>query len=115
MTQSLISVGVFMLVLACIPFALKWWKVRAGLDSHSDGSNAKIISALAVGPHQRVVTIEVGPVGGRQRLTLGVTGQSITCLHTTAVIAESQSMSFSQVQNAISSQKSFVMPVGDNS
>ena len=111
----MISVGVFMLVLACIPWALKWWKVRSGLDSLSDGSNAKIVSALAVGPHQRVVTIEVGPVGGRQRLTLGVTAQSITCLHTSVVIAESEPMNFSQVQMALNSQKSFDMPVGENS
>jgi flagellar protein FliO/FliZ len=29
-----------------------------------------------------VVTVEVGPEGARTWLVLGVTGQSITCLHT---------------------------------
>jgi flagellar protein FliO/FliZ len=34
-----------------------------------------------VGPHQRVVTVEVGPEGARTWLVLGVTGQTISCLH----------------------------------
>ncbi|MEO7108166.1 MAG: flagellar biosynthetic protein FliO, partial [Rhodoferax sp.] len=47
-----------------------------------DGNGqSRFISALAVGPHQRVVTVEVGPEGKRVWLTLGVTSQNITCLH----------------------------------
>ncbi|NCS62431.1 MAG: flagellar biosynthetic protein FliO, partial [Rhodoferax sp.] len=33
----------------------------------------------------RVVTVEVGPDDARVWLTLGVTAQNITCLHTVAV------------------------------
>lgn len=85
MTQSLVSIGFFLVLLACLPMAIKWVKQRSGLRVEAENSQSKLISALAVGPHQRVVTVEVGPEGARQRLTLGVTPQSITCLHTTPV------------------------------
>ena len=51
-------------------------------------SASKIISAVAVGQHQRVVTVEVGPEGARVWLTLGVTAHTITCLHTVTVEAK---------------------------
>lgn len=81
MTQSLVSVGVFLAILVCLPFALKWLKQRVGGGAVEDSGQSRFISALAVGPHQRVVTVEVGPEGRRVWLTLGVTAQSITCLH----------------------------------
>ena len=43
-----------------------------------------LVSALALGPQQRVVTVEVGPQNARVWLVLGVTQQSIQCLHTMA-------------------------------
>jgi flagellar protein FliO/FliZ len=82
MTSSLISVGLFLGVLACLPLAIKWLKQRAGADAPGGSEQARVVSAVAVGPHQRVVTVEVGQEGARVRLTLGVTAQSITCLHT---------------------------------
>jgi flagellar protein FliO/FliZ len=85
MTQSLVSIGFFLVLLACLPVAIKWVKQRSGVGVEAENSQSKLISALAVGPHQRVVTVEVGPEGARQRLTLGVTPQSITCLHTAPV------------------------------
>lgn len=89
MTQSLFFVVLFVGLLACLPLALKWVKERSGVVMQEVGSQAKLISVLAVGPHQRVVTVEVGPEGARQRLTLGVTAQSITCLHTAPAEAAS--------------------------
>lgn len=81
MTQSLLSVGLFLLVLACLPLVLKWVKQR-GANALTEGrGHARFVSALAVGPHQRVVTVEVGPEGQRVWLTLGVTAQEISCLH----------------------------------
>jgi flagellar protein FliO/FliZ len=41
-----------------------------------------LVSALALGPQQKVVTVEVGPQNARVWLVLGVTQQSIQCLHT---------------------------------
>jgi flagellar protein FliO/FliZ len=81
MTQSLVSVGVFLALLVCLPFALKWVKQRVGGAAAEDSGQSRFISALAVGPHQRVVTVEVGPEGRRVWLTLGVTAQNISCLH----------------------------------
>lgn len=81
MLQSAIAIGLFLAVLACAPLALKWYKQRTlGVNPHF-GGQARFISALAVGPHQRVVTVEIGPEGRRVWLTLGVTDQAISCLH----------------------------------
>ena len=45
------------------------------------GTASKVLSAIAVGPHQRVVTVEVGPEHSRTVLVLGVTAQQVSCLH----------------------------------
>lgn len=82
MSQSLVSVGIFLAVIACLPFVVKWLKERTAGDTRQGRGQSRLISVLAVGPHQRVVTVEVGPPGARVWLTLGVTAQSITCLHT---------------------------------
>lgn len=79
--QSAVSVGIFLLLLACVPVVVKWYKQRSPGGSSDVGGQARFISALAVGPHQRVVTVEVGPEGRRVWLTLGVTAQEISCLH----------------------------------
>lgn len=85
MTQTLVSVGLFVVLLALVPIALKWVQRRSAGGGSGIASASRIISAVAVGPHQRVVTVEVGPEGSRTWLTLGVTAQAITCLHSAAV------------------------------
>ena len=85
MTQTLVSVGLFVVLLALLPVGLKWVRQRSAAGSSGLASAARVISAVAVGPHQRVVTVEVGPEGSRTWLTLGVTAQTITCLHNAAV------------------------------
>lgn len=85
MTQTLISVGLFVVLLALVPMGLKWVQRRSAVGSSGMASASRVISAIAVGPHQRVVTVEVGPEGSRTWLTLGVTAQAITCLHSAAV------------------------------
>ena len=60
MTQTLISVGLFVLLLALAPLALKWVQRRSAAGAAGIASSARVISAVAVGPHQRVVTVEVG-------------------------------------------------------
>jgi flagellar protein FliO/FliZ len=87
MSQSLVSVGIFLAVLVCLPFAIKWVQQRAHRVGVRDvAGQVRLIGALALGPHQRVVTVEVGPENARTWLTLGITGQSITCLHSAPVI-----------------------------
>ena len=85
MTESLVPVGIFLLLLGCLPFGLKWIKQRTAGAVGQGGGQAKFVSALAIGPHQRVVTVEVGPDGQRVWLTLGVTAQGISCLHCTSI------------------------------
>lgn len=85
MTQSWILVGAFLGVLVCLPLLLKWIKQRVPGRFADASGQTRFVSALAVGPHQRVVTVEVGPEGRRVWLTLGVTGQTISCLHSVDV------------------------------
>lgn len=85
MPPLLIYIALFMLVLALIPLGLKWLQRRVGAGLTGSTSATRIISSVAVGTQQRVVTVEVGPDGQRTWLTLGVTPQSITCLHTDPV------------------------------
>ena len=69
----------------CVPLALKWLRKQGLQNSHDLAPQSRIVSALAVGPHQRVVTVEVGAQDARVRLTLGVTAQAISLLHTQAL------------------------------
>jgi flagellar protein FliO/FliZ len=84
MTQTIISVAVFLVLLALLPLGIRWIQGRSPGGS-SAAAAARIVSAIAVGPHQRVVTVEIGPDGARTWLVLGVTAQTITCLHSVAV------------------------------
>jgi flagellar protein FliO/FliZ len=85
MTQSLLSIGIFLAVLACLPMVIKWLKQRSGEGAKDAGGQSRVVSAVAVGPHQRVVTVEVGPDHARMMLVLGVTAQAITCLHSVSM------------------------------
>lgn len=82
MTQSLLLIGLFLFVLACLPFAVTRLKQRYGMGMSNVPGQSRIVSAVAVGPNQRVVTVEVGPDTAKTWLVLGVTPQAVTCLHT---------------------------------
>ena len=82
MSQTLVTVAVFVLLLALVPFAVKWIQSRSRFAMAAVGAGTRVISAVAVGPQQRVVTVEVGPQDARVWLVLGVTQQAIVCLHT---------------------------------
>ena len=101
MTQTLVSVGFFVLLLALIPVGLKWVQQRSGSSAGGGiASVSKIISAVAVSPHQRVVTVEVGPEGARTWLILGVTAQTITCLHSVAVESKTEINSLKAIESS---------------
>ena len=86
MAQTLGLVFLFVVLLAMLPAGVKWLQRRSGLlGLPAMGPASKIVSAVAVGPQQRVVTVEVGPETARVWLVLGVTAQSVTCLHTLPV------------------------------
>ena len=82
MTQSLLTIVLFIGLLAAVPVLLRRLQQRrGGLAGAMGETPSRLVSAVAVGPQQRVVTVEVGPEDARTWLVLGVTGQSITCLH----------------------------------
>lgn len=85
MTQTLLTVTLFVLLLAMVPMGLKWLQRRLAGSEPGASMGSRVVSAVAVGPHQKVVTVEVGPEHARTWLTLGVTAQTITCLHTSTV------------------------------
>lgn len=81
MSLSTLYVGLFLLAFACLPMAIKWMQQRIANHHQTSSGSARIVSAVAVGPTQRVVTVEVGPEEERLWLVLGVTSQNIACLH----------------------------------
>jgi flagellar protein FliO/FliZ len=81
MTQSLVLIGLFMAALVCMPWAVDRLKKRYGRAPIGPAGESRLVNVLAVGPHQKVVTVEVGPSDARVWLVLGVTQQSIQCLH----------------------------------
>ena len=81
MTPTLLAVAAFVLLLALVPAALKWTQARVGGGIRGTDVAIRLVSAVAVGPQQRVVTVEVGPPNARTTLVLGVTQQAVTCLH----------------------------------
>ena len=85
MSQAWIPLVFFVILLAMLPAALKWFQRRVASANEGSLTSVRVVSAVGVGPHQRVVTVEVGPEGSRVWLTLGVTAQHITCLHIAAV------------------------------
>jgi flagellar protein FliO/FliZ len=90
MAQTFGWVLVFLLILIALPFGIKWIQRRGLVGALGSAASSRVITAVAVGPHQRVVTVEVGPEGRRTWLVLGVTTHSISCLHT--MPAETPSM-----------------------
>lgn len=81
LTQQLWSVLIFLACIAVLPFLIKRWKAtQASRGGSSAEPPPRVVSVLAVGPQQRVVTIEVGREGARVRMILGVTSQNISCL-----------------------------------
>lgn len=88
MMSSVTTVVAVLVLLAFLPVTIKWIQRRIGGDSTRVVQASSVVSAVAVGPSQRVVTVEVGPPGDRKWLVLGVTAQSITLLHSLAGVPE---------------------------
>lgn len=85
LTQTLALVAIMVVLLALLPGAVKWLQARTNARAPGQPTTTRLVSAVAVGPHQRVVTVEVGPAAARTMLVLGVTPQSVSCLHSVAL------------------------------
>lgn len=66
-----------------IPKLVRWLQGRNLVPGQTH--DLKVVSALSVGSQQRVVVISLGSAMNHMNLVLGVSPQSITCLH--AVVA----------------------------
>ena len=72
----------FLFIVALIPLAL-WLIKRSPMGgAMGAGQLTRVISTTALGPNQRLVTVEVGQGEARQWLVLGITAQTITTVHT---------------------------------
>ena len=81
MTPGLSSLFWFFAVIALIPLVL--WLVKRTPVGRASGTGAmRSVSVLPLSASQRIVTVEVGRGESRCWLVLGVTGQSISTLHT---------------------------------
>ena len=85
MTSSLFLLVGVLLLLALLPWGLQRVRQRTAAGQLASASAMKIVSAMAVGPHQKVMTVEVGPPDARVWLVLGVSAQAVTCLHHMAI------------------------------
>ena len=81
MYQTSLLLIVFIAGFACLPWLVKWLQRRTGLGKLPLDGSTRLVSSLALSPQQRVVTVEVTQDNTCTRLVLGVTPQSITCLH----------------------------------
>jgi flagellar protein FliO/FliZ len=84
--STITLVGVFVVLLALVPSALRWAQQRGLVrpggavgDGRLGGLN--VVQAVAVGPQQKVVTVETGPPQARVWLVLGVTAHQVSLLH----------------------------------
>ena len=74
----------FLVILAAIPLVL-WLVKRTPYGAAMSGGVVgvgRLVGTLPLGPHQKLVTVEVGQGEERRWLVLGVTPQAIHALHT---------------------------------
>jgi len=81
MTQTLAVVVLFVGAMALLPWLVRRVQQRQGMPGAGGPAASRVLSQVAVGPQQRVVTVEVNAEGQRTVLVLGVTAQQIRCLH----------------------------------
>ena len=90
MAQTLLVVVLFVTAMALLPWLLRRLKQRQSALSGTGAVAARVLTAISLGPQQRLVTVEVGTGDARTCLVLGVTAQQITCLHVLPAPASAQ-------------------------
>jgi flagellar protein FliO/FliZ len=78
----------FAAIVVAIPFVLVLLKRTPLGGGAAAGRGMRLVGALPLAQHQRIVTVEVGEGADRRWLVLGVTAQQISTLHTMAPQAE---------------------------
>ena len=82
-SSALGSVAALVGVIVLIPFVL-WLLKRTPLGGGAARGPMRMVGTLALGPSQRLVTIEVGSGDERKWLVLAVAPSGVTTLHTMA-------------------------------
>ena len=115
MAQALLVVTLFVAAMALLPWLLRRLKQRQSALSGNGAVAARVLTAISLGPQQRLVTVEVGSGDARTCLVLGVTAQQITCLHVlpvppaapgAAAVAAASDAAFSQAMAAAQARPS---------
>ena len=80
MSQSWVWLGLLVAGIACLPYFVRLLQARKGSIGRLEGTS-HLVSVLAVGPQQRVITVKVTSNDKEATLVLGVTPGSVNCLH----------------------------------
>ena len=89
-TSSLLVLLIMIGALAALPWLLKRWQQRQQIARTGSAASAQVLASVAVGPSQRVVTVEVGHGAHKTCLVLGVTAHNVHCLHVLGQPASAQ-------------------------
>ena len=103
MWPTLILVALFVAAMACLPWLVRRLQQKnllprgMGMARGATPVPAQVLGSLAIGPQQRVVTVQVGEGDEAVRLVLGVSTQQIQCLH----VLKEQSASAQVAQQSV--------------
>ena len=88
MWPTLMLVVLFVAAMAVLPWVVRRLQQKNMLSlgglrgaRAGNGVTSRVLSTVALGPQQRVVTVQVGEGDQSVRLVLGVTAQNMQCLH----------------------------------
>lgn len=105
MWPTLILVVLFVAAMACLPWLVRRLQQKnllprsMGMARGAAPLASQVLGSLAIGPQQRVVTVQVGEGDEAVRLVLGVTAQQIQCLHVLQTQATTAQAAHSYVAN----------------
>ncbi|MFC4621722.1 FliO/MopB family protein [Comamonas nitrativorans] len=81
LSTSLLVLVAMVIAMAALPWGLRRWQLRRQVTQGVVQVQTQVLGAVAIGPGQRVVTVQVQRGDAMACLVLGVTAQSIQCLH----------------------------------
>lgn len=81
MLQSALPALGLLLLMVLLAFALQRWKRHLPGMGHPGGPALRVMQSVALGPQQRLVTVQVGEGVDATCLVLGVAAGSISALH----------------------------------
>jgi flagellar protein FliO/FliZ len=92
LSTSLLALAAMVVAMAALPWGLRRWQQRNQMARGVVQAQIQVLGALAVGPGQRIVTVQVQRNEQTTCLVLGVTAHNIQCLHVLGESAQSASL-----------------------